>query len=123
MITEATCPTCGSEGAYVGFSTIECPNPPCRHFNHKMGREARMRGEFPGGQIVTEPELFEHFRDAWNAIDDLSYQSIDDVKFVFYPDAKQDDGVTHLDAHVTRGGSEQNFEWRFGVGEWVDIDE
>ena len=26
------CPTCGHEGAYVGFTTVECLNRSCRHF-------------------------------------------------------------------------------------------
>ena len=26
------CPKCGADGAYVGFLTIECPNPHCSSF-------------------------------------------------------------------------------------------
>ena len=26
------CPVCGSEAYYVGFTTIECKNPMCKHF-------------------------------------------------------------------------------------------
>lgn len=28
----AKCPTCGTPGAYVGFSSIECRNSKCIHF-------------------------------------------------------------------------------------------
>ena len=31
-LNEAACPTCGTEGAYVGFSDVECPNPSCVHY-------------------------------------------------------------------------------------------
>ncbi len=29
------CPTCGTAGAYIGFSSIECPNRTCEHFKEQ----------------------------------------------------------------------------------------
>ena len=26
------CPKCGANGAYIGFQTVECPNPGCSSF-------------------------------------------------------------------------------------------
>ena len=31
------CPVCGVEGAYVGFTTVECLNKACRHFVPSCG--------------------------------------------------------------------------------------
>jgi hypothetical protein len=28
----ASCPVCGTRGAYIGLIAIECRNPECRHF-------------------------------------------------------------------------------------------
>jgi hypothetical protein len=28
----AQCPVCNTPGAYIGFSTIECRNPDCKHY-------------------------------------------------------------------------------------------
>ena len=33
------CPTCGAHGAYIGFNTVECPNPNCRHYSKKQAFE------------------------------------------------------------------------------------
>lgn len=30
------CPACGMDGSYVGFSTVECPNPKCVHYKVGM---------------------------------------------------------------------------------------
>lgn len=31
------CPTCNTSNAYVGFMTVECPNPNCFHFVQPKG--------------------------------------------------------------------------------------
>ena len=38
-IVDIKCPTCGAHGAYIGFNTIECPNPNCRHYSKKQAFE------------------------------------------------------------------------------------
>lgn len=42
------CPACGNEGTYVGFNTIECPNPDCRHYSWKAAWLARADGSLFG---------------------------------------------------------------------------
>lgn len=32
LLTEAACPVCGTDGAYIGLHKVECVNPSCRHF-------------------------------------------------------------------------------------------
>jgi len=32
ILMEVRCPACGTERAYVGFSSVECPNPLCQHY-------------------------------------------------------------------------------------------
>ena len=32
ILAEEACPSCGDPGAYVGFSSVECPNENCRLF-------------------------------------------------------------------------------------------
>lgn len=32
----AKCPSCGTPGAYIGFSSIECRNSKCEHFVQGM---------------------------------------------------------------------------------------
>lgn len=36
-ITEAKCPGCGHDGAYIGLNSVECSNPSCKFFDKKMG--------------------------------------------------------------------------------------
>lgn len=31
------CPSCGGPDAYLGFSSIDCPNNKCKHFNNSKG--------------------------------------------------------------------------------------
>lgn len=33
------CPSCGSDGAYIGFSTTECVNMNCVHYSEKQVNE------------------------------------------------------------------------------------
>lgn len=36
LLTEATCPGCGSPNAYVGMQDVECDNPQCKFFSDKQ---------------------------------------------------------------------------------------
>ena len=33
------CPKCQQEGAYVGVTVVECPNPLCSHFTYRQLEE------------------------------------------------------------------------------------
>ena len=39
-LLEATCPLCGSNGAYEGFNSVECPNPSCKNYRSQGKLEA-----------------------------------------------------------------------------------
>ncbi|HYF50844.1 MAG TPA: hypothetical protein VEJ63_15625 [Planctomycetota bacterium] len=32
----SNCPICNTPGAYIGFSTVECRNPDCSHYEPKL---------------------------------------------------------------------------------------
>lgn len=52
----AECPSCGGRDAYIGFSSIECPNEKCEHYKIEMkkkcaccGNEGHEVGSCPSG--------------------------------------------------------------------------
>lgn len=56
------CPACGESGAYVGFSTVECPNRRCRHFSPKIRRTDRLKDRLKDKPVDEfDDEYFEQF--------------------------------------------------------------
>ena len=43
FLVEAKCPYCGSEGAYIGFNSVECVNMNCDHFDHQGAEVAQKK--------------------------------------------------------------------------------
>jgi len=43
FLLETKCPYCGTEGAYQGFTTVECPNPNCGHYKPSKSTGAHSR--------------------------------------------------------------------------------
>lgn len=40
------CTQCGTDGAYVGFSTVECVNPACQHFKSQLPKLWQLMTDF-----------------------------------------------------------------------------
>lgn len=40
------CPECGAARAYVGFSSVECRNPKCRHYKPQICPYCKKDGHF-----------------------------------------------------------------------------
>jgi hypothetical protein len=51
LTEDEPCPECGGQ-AYIGFSTIECPTPGCRHYSQKQEEIVKKQEE-----IANPPEL------------------------------------------------------------------
>src|SRR5437870_3598448 len=49
LLVEAKCPSCGDPNAYVGFSSVECPNPNCKNYkaSESHDQSAEVKKNFP----------------------------------------------------------------------------
>jgi hypothetical protein len=45
FLMEAECPSCGDSRAYVGFTSVECPNGDCEHYDGSEQSLAKLSWE------------------------------------------------------------------------------
>lgn len=57
IIREAKCPMCGTEDAYIGLNTVECPNPQCSKYEPALSGAGSMQQgpKYPGYPDWYEP--------------------------------------------------------------------
>jgi len=58
------CPVCGTSGAYIGFSSIECPNEKCEHFKLEEKRACGCCGSFEHSVDSCQNTLSEEYDDS-----------------------------------------------------------
>lgn len=51
LLQETTCPSCNNPDAYVGFTSVECPNKECQHFEPSM-----VKAKKTSTKIIIDPK-------------------------------------------------------------------
>lgn len=51
------CPDCGTDGAYHGFSVIECANKKCKHYKARDKDETKSETKIVFDSVEVEPEI------------------------------------------------------------------
>lgn len=105
LMLEAKCPYCGSEGAYVGATSVECTNPRCKFFKSNLKTIELVFGRGIGGPYINgkEPDGEYSIGDE-GEVDGLSVGGVPITSMKF--DKNIEDGETPTEVVINYGGTE-----------------